>query len=155
VPWSYSGNPASSNKDAVRFEIQDTESTAPLVQDAEVEYAIAQEGAATPAPRDLLSAAARLCEIIARKFSAQADTVIGSLEVTYSKQAAGYRAMAKDLRKRAQGSGLPFVGGQSISAKQALREEQDRVQPIFRRGQFREHHHQRDGEVGPPGGMDV
>lgn len=140
MAWTYSGNPAASYKDAVRFEIQDTIAKAQLLTDEEIEYTIAQEAGDKPSPRGLLSASARCCEVIARKFSGQADSVIGSLQVTYSKMAAGYRELAKELRMRAQGAGTIFVGAQSKSEKRALREERDRVQPIFRRGQFEEHH---------------
>jgi hypothetical protein len=140
MAWTYSANPAANSKDAVRWEIQDTEEAKPLLQDAEIEYAIAQEAGATPDARGLLSAAARCCEVISRKFSAQADTDVGSLVTTYSKAAQGYAALAKQLRGRAQGAGALFVGGQSRSQKQALREDRDKVQPIFRRRQFEESH---------------
>jgi hypothetical protein len=75
----------------------------------------------------------------------KADTVVGSIETTYSKQAAGYNKQAKELRLRAQGYGEPFVGGQSKSQKRALREDSDRVQPIFRRRQFQQQHSRDDG----------
>ena len=33
MAWSYSGDPASSDKDAVRFWVQDTDSAVPLLSD--------------------------------------------------------------------------------------------------------------------------
>lgn len=135
--YSYSGNPGASVLDAVRFEVQDTNSEAPLLQDEEIEYTITQEAPGTPPSEgEVLSAAARCLETLARLFSAQADTQVGSLQVTYSKQALGYAAQAKSLRLRAQGMHAPWAGGQSESEKQSRREEIDRVQPMFVRRQF-------------------
>lgn len=153
MAWTYSGNPAASYKDAVRFEIQDTLAKAQLLTDEEIEYTIAQEAGEKPSPRGLLSASARCCEVIARKFSAQADTVIGSMQATYSKMATGYRELAKQLRQRAMGAGTIFVGAQSRSEKRALREERDREQPIFRRHQFEERHRMLINEPGFPEGF--
>lgn len=147
MSWSYSKNPEASSKDAVRFEIQDTNEQAPLLQDEEIEYTITQEAGEEPDQQGLLSAAARCCEVLGRKFAAQADVIVGSLAETYSKQAAGYFAQAKALRLRAQGYGEPFAGGQTKSGKRALRQDRDRVQPTFRRGQNqqREGRHLGDG----------
>jgi|SRR6185437_1153125 len=137
MPFSYSGNPASSVKDAVRFEIQDTNSTAPLLQDAEIEYAIAQEAPNTPPSEgEVLSASARCMEALQRLFAAQADTEIGSLKVTYTKQAEGYAKRATELRARALGMHAPWAGGLSESEKQAREENTDRVPPMFKKNQF-------------------
>lgn len=140
MAWSYSGNPGANPKDFVRFEMQDIDSRKPLLRDEEIQFAIDQEAGSPPEPRGLLCAAARCCEVLARRFSAQADTVVGSIQVTYSKQAAGYTERAAELRARAQGSGEPFVGGRSRAEKQALRSDRDRVQPAFHRDQFMEPH---------------
>ncbi len=135
--WSY-GDPRSSVLDAVRFEVQDTNKEAQLLQDAEVEYAISAEApSATPSQAEVLSAAARCMEALARRFSAQADTDLGSLRVVASKRAEGYTARARECRARAIGlKAVPWSGGQSESEKEQRRSEPDRVQPRFRRGQF-------------------
>lgn len=137
MAFSYSGNPVNSVLDAVRFEIQDTNSASPLLQNGEIEYAIAQEAPGEPPSEgEVLSAAARCMEALARLFSAQADTELGSLKVTYSKQAKGYTERAVELRRRAQGMHAPFAGGQSESEKRQRSEETDRVQHAFSRKQF-------------------
>lgn len=135
--WSYSGNPAENSKDAVRFEIQDTEQESPLLQDAEIEYAITEEAGEEPDSRGILSAAARCAEILAQKFSLQADTIEGSLQQTYSKAAAGYTKLAEHLRARSQGLGAPHMVAISRQMKRELRQDRDRVQPAFRRDQHR------------------
>jgi hypothetical protein len=137
MAFSYSGDPASSPRDAVRFEIQDTNSKSPLLQNAEIEYALAQEAPnEPPSEGEVLSAAARCMESLARLFSAQADTELGSLKVTYTKQAKGYTERAKELRLRAQGMHAPWTGGTSVAEKRAREAEPDRVQHAFSRGQF-------------------
>lgn len=140
MTWSYSGNPTNSPTDAVRFEVQDTVSTSPLLQDEELQYAIAQESGPLPtggySAAQILSAAAHCCEALVRRFSMQADTTTGSLHVTYSKAALGFAARAKELRARAQGMQGPYVGGLSRSDKLGILQDTDRVQPAFTRGEF-------------------
>lgn len=152
MAWTYSGNPGATPKDAVRFEVQDTDTKRQLLRDEEIQFAIDQEAGIPPEPRGLLCAAARCCEVLARRFSAQADTVIGSIQVTYSKQAAGYTERAAELRARATGAGEPWVGGTSRSEKQLLRSQTNRVQPLFRKHQHMEPHvRDRDNQVLPQG----
>jgi hypothetical protein len=136
MAFSYS-DPGLSVLDAVRFEIQDTSSKSPLLQNAEIEYAIAQEAPNEPPSEcEVLSAAARCMEALARLFSAQADTELGSLKVTYSKQAKGYTERATELRLRAQGMHAPWTGGMSEDEKREREAEPDRVQHAFSRKQF-------------------
>jgi len=134
VAWTYSGNPASSDRDAVRFEIQDTDQSTPLVSDEEIDYALDQEGS-------VLAAAARCCEALARRFGSQADLSItsagDSVKRSYAARATNYMALAERLRARVGSStGTPWYGGGSKAGKAALRNDPDRVQPAFRRGQF-------------------
>lgn len=44
MSWTYSGNPASSARDALRFLISDTIDSAPIMQDEELDYLIAEYG---------------------------------------------------------------------------------------------------------------
>lgn len=135
--WSYSGNPATGSKDAVRFLIPDREANAPLLQDEEIEWEIAEEAGDEPTRPGLYRAAAGCCEVLSRLFSAQADTQFGELKEAYSKQAAGYTERAKELRARAQGLGEIFVGGTSVAAQVSKRENTGAIQPLFRKRQFR------------------
>jgi hypothetical protein len=130
MSWTYSGDPSSSPKDAVRFEIPDTEEASPLLQDEEIEYALTQEG------ESVLAAAAHCCEQLARKLSLQADTAIGSVKANYKDAAKNMAARAEDLRKRASGRHAPFAGGISRSEKEAREAETDRVVSPAKLGQF-------------------
>lgn len=133
MTFTYSGDPSDSDQDAVRFEIQDIDTTAPLIQDEEIAYALAQEST-------VLAASARCCEALARRFAAKADLQVVSgddqVKRTYSVMAQTFAERAKDLRSRAQGMGLPWHGGGSLSRKDGLRSDTDRVQSTFRRGEF-------------------
>src|SRR5438067_943339 len=126
--WSYSGDPSSSTRDAVRFEIPDTDQSAQLLQDKEIDYALTQESG-------VLAAAAHCCETLARRFAAKADTVVGSLQYKWSAAAENYAERAKDLRARA-GAGAPWAGGVSQADKDARASDTDRVQSSVRRRQF-------------------
>lgn len=142
MSWSYSFDPTTSDVDAVRFEIQDTNASSPLLQNEEIAAAILREtgsAAATPAALldgPLFASAARCMEALARLFSAQADQQVGELQINYSRQADGYTKRAKELRAKAQGFHAPTSGGLSESAKQAEQDDPDRVQPAFYKDQF-------------------
>lgn len=127
--WTYSGDPTSSERDAVRFEIPDTDSAAQLFSNEEIAYALGQESG-------VWAAAARCCETLARKFASQADLATGDVKLTYSKQAENLAERAKELRLRAQGAAVPFAGGISQADKEARAQDEDRVQGAFNRDQF-------------------
>lgn len=129
MSWSYSGDPADSDTDAVRFEIPDTDESAGLVSDEEIAYALSQESG-------VIGAAARCCEIVARRYAQQADVATGDVKLTYSKQAENLAVRARELRDAAQGTHAPYSGGQSVSGKEAFAEDSERVQPRFSRGEF-------------------
>jgi hypothetical protein len=129
MAWSYGGDPASNNKDAVRWAIQDTVSTSPLLEDSEINFALTQK-------ETVLAASAECCLVLSRRFAAQSDTALGSLKVTYSKQAEVYAERAKELLSYAQGAHALFAGGTSVSDKLARAQNTDRVQPRFTRDQF-------------------
>jgi hypothetical protein len=140
--FTYSGDPSSSDKDAVRFEISDTNPSSPLLQDGEVDWAILSEtGTAAGAPTTLSTgniyrSAARCMETLSRLFAAQADTQLGSLKLTYSQQAGTYAERAAELRAKAQGMNAPYAGGQSLSEKQAAEQDTDAVPPLFTRKEW-------------------
>jgi hypothetical protein len=110
----------------VRLEVGDTDKNAPLLQDEEIERAIAVESS-------IWGAAARCCEIISRSFLRKADVRIGrgGTSLTYSTAAKQYSDMATALRKRSIAMNAPWAGGTSKGDKSDLAGDTDRVQPIF------------------------
>lgn len=134
MAWTYSGNPAESDRDAVRFEVQDTDQTNRLVSDDEIEYALTAAGT-------VLGAAAHCCDALARRFAARVDVSItsggDSVKRSYNAMAQTFAERARELRQRAQASsGAPWTGGTSATRKDALVADTDRTQPRFSRGQF-------------------
>lgn len=136
MAWTYSGEPGSSNLDAVRFEIADTDPTATLFEDGEIKYAILVEAGKEPTEAGILRAAARCMETLERRFAAQADTSLGSLKLDYSKMAEGYAKRASALRARASGMHAPLSGGQTEGEKEARENETGAAKPTFKRHQF-------------------
>lgn len=129
MTWSYSGDPASSDKDAARFHAGDTETTDQLATDEEFNFALLDQ----PDPR---LAAAVVLEALAARFSRQADKRVGQISEQLSQRAEAFAARAKDLRRLASSKALPVFGGLSISEKDSLDQDTDAVQPSFRIGQF-------------------
>lgn len=123
MPWTYSGDPTSSDKDTVRFEVGDTDFNDQLLQDGEIEYAISMEAT-------LLGAVARCCEVLARRFSRQADYRLGPQAVSASQRAEAYAARAKELRAKTVALGGLYVGGID---KNEERLDRDLRQPAFKR----------------------
>ena len=125
MTWSY-GDPSSNEKDAVRFEIGDTDSTDPLLQDAEISYAISVTS-------NILGAAARCCDALARKFARQADVRLGPQSIAASQRSRAFMELARDLRSRLAGAHPPYSGG--LSKSEAIQDELDidLKKPIFKR----------------------
>lgn len=124
--WSYNlEDLATSEKDQVRFEIQDTDPANQMLQDEEITHAIAVEAT-------YWGAAARCSEVIARNFLRKADVRLGrAMQLTYTKMAQQYLEMAVMLRQKALGCNVPWVGGMSVSDKAIYLQNQDIVAAIF------------------------
>lgn len=109
---SYSGDPANSGVDAVRFWAQDTGTTG-LLNDEEIEYLITFSGLdPVSSPLDIAALAAdRIAAKYAGEVSISADGVSYSGDQLYLK----YVTLAKELRQSARQmagwNAQPFVGG--------------------------------------------
>jgi hypothetical protein len=128
MPFSYSGNPASSAKDQVRFLIGDTDKCDVLLQDGEINWLLTQYNN-TP-----MNAAIRACETIISKFSRQADEAVGQVKISFSQRAKSYQTTLTILRSRlAMEDCRPYAGGISIADKMIVAMNTDRVRPDFTR----------------------
>jgi len=133
--FTYTGNPADSDKDAVRFLIQDTVADDYFVEDEEITFALSEEP-------NIYRAAALVAERIAARFARRPGSYVrGRIEVRNSTIAEQFQKIAATLR--AQGSGSSslsvtsaFAGGISIADKETTESDADRTEPYFRRGQF-------------------
>lgn len=129
MTWSYSGNPASSQKDAVRFLIGDTDTTRQLATDEEIAWSLTEQP-------NTYQAAALVCLSLASKFSKSGTVKVGDVTCSGTELAAQFTQRARELeRKAAAQAALPFVGGRSLQGKADLREDPDSTQPSFAIGQ--------------------
>jgi len=96
MAWSYSGDPAASTLDQVRFLCGDTDTTNQLLQNAEITFLISQW---TP---NAYYAAAFACEAIAGKYQGKADysRSVGDLSIStqFGASAKGFLDRAERLR---------------------------------------------------------
>lgn len=101
MSWTYSGDPDNSTLDAVRFELGDTQSNKPLLQDAEILFAIQKE-------TTVEGAAAYCCEVLSRKYAKEVDKAIGPLRISLGQLSENYAKQAKEFRDRvAKNAGKP------------------------------------------------
>jgi hypothetical protein len=127
--WSYSGDPANSDRDQVRFLFGDTDTTDQLLTDAEVDFTVAEH------PDNLFLAAAACADAVASRKTRLANKSVGDLSLTYSQVAQQFKTLAAQLRTRAAMAGTsPYAGGISIADKDAVGTDSDRVVPAFKVG---------------------
>ena len=130
MSWSYSGDPSSSDRDSVRFLIGDTDSSDEQLSNEEINWILTQE------PNTYL-AGHMAAQIIAGRYARLVDKSVGDLRISYSQRQKTYFALAEALVQQAMSnSGLaaPYAGGISVSDKQLVESNTDRVQPSFKKG---------------------
>lgn len=125
--FSYGFDPSGSNLDAVRFLVGDTDSSDPLLYDAEIAWLIGQNGAS------IYAAGAQACDTIAAKLARLADTTVDDVSVKLSQRAAGYQKLGGILRQQVATSVTPWAGGTSVADKETREEDSDRAEPFFDR----------------------
>lgn len=132
MTWTYSGDPSSTSRDAVRFLVGDTDSTDQQVSDEEIAWALAEEG-----NNEL--AASVIARAIAASFSRKADKQVGDLRISFKQLSENYFELSKRLEAEGNlAAPTPFAGGVSKSDKETREEDDDRTEPSFRR---RQHDH--------------
>lgn len=121
----------STSRDKVRFLLGDTSgvSATELLSDNEIAWVLTEESS------NVYRAAAAGADAIAAKFARLADTSVGDTSVSASQKQAQYAELAERLRRKAasRGSAAPFMGGISISARDAALDDTDKVSPFFSR----------------------
>ena len=127
MAFTWTGDPAASAVEKIRFEINDRDSTHPKFNDAEIEYIYDEE-------HSILNASARLCEQLQVRYCDAASRTMGPLRVDLANLANLYAEKAKALRKRAMAYAEPYVGGISEAKKTIFEEDSDLIQPAFEKG---------------------
>lgn len=125
MPWSYSGDPSSSETDTVHFLLGDTDATDALLQDEEIAFLISQWDG------NLYFAAAAGAEQLAERFAREVPFSADGANIDLSRLTDAYTQAAQRLRKlgRTQsGRGAyPYTGGISQSDVDRVNADTDRV----------------------------
>lgn len=113
--------------DRIRLLTGDTDVTAPLLQDEEIEFLVANEG-------PIYMAAAAAADAIAGKFARKVDTRVGGISKSNSQATDHYLKLAKRLRSQQAEQAVSFyAGGLSKAEKRADAQDSDLPQPDFTR----------------------
>lgn len=139
MSWEYSAA-LETEKDQVRFLIQDTDTNRQLFQDEEILWVIDHEA-------NVYKAAAALCDSLVIKANRGIRSkAISGLRVTYD--TTFYMTLAGQLRARGMGNEVPYAGGISVADKQRLQQDVDIVQPAIVRNL--DDNPQAPGRANPP-----
>jgi len=131
MTWTYTNDPAGVNLDALRITIGDVDGDDPQLTDEELNWLLGQNTSVT-------SAALEAAKLLMALYARRVDKAVGDLKVSYSQRQQQYAALVKDLQQRvATRQALPFAGGISKSQKDVVDKDADRVEPAFKRDQFR------------------
>ena len=132
MTWTYSGDPATSDLDKVRFLVFDTDTNEQLINNEEIAWLLTEQ-------TNVYMAAANAAEVIAAKFAKDITRNAVGLSASVGSRAQFYLELAEKLRAQigtTNKHGEVFAGGLTISGKQALDDDTDAVQPAFKIGQF-------------------
>ena len=128
MAWTYSGDPAASELDQLRFVSGDVDQHRQLWQNEEIAFVLSEAVSVEEAARQLLQAKIRQISLTPRvrlgSFTFDATALISSLKENL--EALGVT----------RGSMAPWAGGISQGDKKARESSKDRVRPRFHRGQF-------------------
>ena len=125
MAFTYSNDPASSTRDAIRFYCQDTNVDDPLLQDEEIDFLSAQWAHVTDHPMYLAAVA---CEAIAARFAREISYSADGISVGASELQNKYNQLATDLREQHKASVIgdgPDISGILVGA-----ELDDTIKPL-------------------------
>ena len=132
--WTYSGDPADSDMDAVRFLVQDVNESDQKVSNEEITWMLTTSG-------NVYLAAADVAVAIAAVYGSKSSKSIGSLSVTYAEQNKAYEALSQRLRilgsspSKLSLSSI-YAGGISKADKARQEADTDWVEPDFKVGMW-------------------
>lgn len=128
--WSYSHDPSTSDKDAVRFIVGDTNSDDKLLDDNEILWVLEQEG-------NVQQAAICCLQNLITVYSRYVDKTGKGSSTAHGMRVENFRtALDSLLEKQAMGALEVFAGGISRSQKQVQEDNPDTVPPKFTKNMF-------------------
>lgn len=138
MTWTYSGDPASSDEDAVRFLIGDTVSSEKLVEDEEITWTVSQWN-------DIYMAAAAVCDAISASYAVEGNVSADGMSFSGLDVASSFAKRASQLRRMSgwqRQASEPYVGGISWAERVKADQDSDLIAPYFRSHQ---HDHPESG----------
>jgi hypothetical protein len=122
MSWTYSGNPAASDLDRLRFELGDTVAATPLLANEEINFIIAQESKwARRIARGLRS--------IGHKLLQQPNFGLDRWREDRHQVAQSFLTRADELEKTGRMAGV-YAGGISTSDKDTQKDDEDYDKPF-------------------------
>jgi hypothetical protein len=110
--WTYSGNPANSPLDELRFWLQDTDPDNELLNDEELTYLL---GLWIPKTGSVIFTAAVAAEVVAAKYTGEISVSADGVSISTSDLQQRYIALAQRLRDQYKAdtatSSVPITGG--------------------------------------------
>ncbi len=129
MTWTYSGNPADSNLDAIRYYIGDTDTSDQLLNNEEINFELTENGSGL-----YRTASACLRKIVARgRF---VDKSVDGLSVSASQRANQAMELANYYDRKATRSTVIYAGGMSESEARDFDDDTDIPPFQFSVGQF-------------------
>ena len=129
MAWTYSGNPADSDKDAVRFQLGDTDTNHQLVSDEEIAYSLAQNN------DSISDTVLELAIALRNKFAAYVNEKTDRVSIRNSDLYEHYKSMVEEIKRDAVLSAVPYAGGISKTDKLNNSLDTDNVPPKFTKRQ--------------------
>jgi len=129
VTWTYTNNPAGSQRDEVRLTVGDTDASDPLVSDEEIAYALTKTGS-------VLGASAQMARAIAAKFARLVTSAVGSVSESASDLWQHYKELADELELQAATLSMPSFGGLTVGEHLSDAQDTGLVQAANKRDQF-------------------
>ena len=126
MSWTYSGSPADSTLDRVRFLVgQTSTSDDVLLQDEEITWALS-------AASGVYNAAALCADSMQSRYALEADSMsVGQTQISFASRGGRYGQLAARLRQQAILAGVaPYAGGISVSDKDSQADDSDTVFPF-------------------------
>lgn len=143
MTWTY-GQGGQTTKDQVRLVLGDTDSADQQIQDEEIKVFL--PGGAL-AEANVWMAAAAAADAIAARYARAVDKGVGPFRLQAAAKQSHYRTLAEDLRKRrGRVYQMPSAGGVSVTDKQTLEDDTDRLPGYYKIG-MQEHPAARDRSV--------
>jgi hypothetical protein len=124
MAFSYSGDPAKSKLDEIRFLLQDTDEADALLSDQEINFLIKKYNSV---PRLVTEA----CKILIAKFSRYYDETNGKVSLKYSQLADNYRQLLKEYESKLTEAPSIYIGGVYEKDYQQNQRDMDLVKPQF------------------------